>query len=56
MGLHAMFLLVPDGPHNKVALANSKRFLGFCQLDVSMLDISSASVGHVAAQQVTSLG
>ena len=35
VGLHAMFFLVPDGPHDQVALVESERFLGFCQLDVT---------------------
>ena len=35
IGLYAMFLLVPDGPHDQVALVESERFLGFCQLDVT---------------------
>jgi len=56
MGLDAMFLLAPDGPHDQVALVQSKRFLGFRQLDVSTPEFFSAPVGHVAAPQVTSLG
>src|ERR1035438_10865740 len=49
MGLSAMFLLVPDGPHDQVALVESKRLLGFCQLDISTPEFFSAPVGHVTA-------
>ena len=30
VSLYAVLLLVPDGPHDQVALVESKRFLGFC--------------------------
>ena len=33
VSLYAVLLLVPDGPHGQVALVESKRFLGFRQLD-----------------------
>jgi hypothetical protein len=56
MGLCTMFLLVPDGPHDQVALVESKRFLGFRQLDVGTPEFFSAPIDHVSAQQVTPLG
>jgi hypothetical protein len=56
VSLYAVLLLVPDGPHDQVALVESKRFFGFSQLDVSTPKFLSAPVGHIAAQQVTSFG
>ena len=54
-GLHTLFLVVPYGPHRQVALVQAKRLFGFGQLDVSTPEFFSAPVGHVAAQQITSL-
>ena len=55
VGLHAVFFLVPDWPHDQVALVESKRFFGFCELDIGAPELFPAPVGHVAAEQITSL-
>ena len=34
VGLYALFLLVPDGPHHQVALVQPKGLFGLGQLDV----------------------
>jgi hypothetical protein len=34
VGLHAVFFLAPDGPHDQVALVEWKRFFGFRELDI----------------------
>src|ERR1035437_2614369 len=46
---------MPDGPHDQVALVKPKRFFGFCKLDIGTPELFSAPVGHVAAEQITSL-
>src|ERR1019366_1541204 len=55
VGLHAVFFLVPDGPHDQIALVETKRFFGFCELDIGAPELFSAPVGHVATEQITSL-
>ncbi len=55
VGLYATLKMVPDRTQHQIALVDAKRGFGLGQLHVGAPQILAAPVGHVAAQQITSL-